>query len=543
MLTPDQISALRDTAGQLADPINNYLLADIARRIAEAGQLTSTASYQIWRAQQLGISQAEIKKRLRKLMKKTAEEVDSLLKQTAKVGYEFDLQNFPHAEAVPFSKNTSIQQMVTMVAEMTDGELTNITKTLGMVDPYGNAFPLQEIYRRTMDYAFNEVYYGAADYQTTIRRVTSKLARYGVRVIDYKNGKHTSLEATVRRNVMGGIGLLQEEISQYNYDELGADGWEISAHAASAPDHEPIQGRQYSNESYEKLNSSLKRRIGTLNCGHVAFPIILGVSEPQYTEEQLQQLTDDNKKGITYQGKQYTMYEATQKQRELERQIRAQKRQVMVVEAAGDEANLVVNKTRLRILNREYKQFSTDAGIPMQHERTEVAGFNVSDSSKNNPGLKNYLKDPEISATIKVISGGRITNQYSKSAKEHAKKYYGLVRSMKTDVANIAKNTGFSEDDISRIKSFIFLEKHSLGGIDLEYFEPDFAMAQSWQRLIYGNAKPHDFTLLHHEIIEKSLMDSGLSQAEAHEIASQKHNYGKESDEYYASLKKHRNKP
>ena len=45
MLTPEQIAALRDWAGHIADPINDFLLEDIARRIAKAGQLTSSASY------------------------------------------------------------------------------------------------------------------------------------------------------------------------------------------------------------------------------------------------------------------------------------------------------------------------------------------------------------------------------------------------------------------------------------------------------------------------------------------------------------------
>ncbi|MBR3704591.1 MAG: minor capsid protein, partial [Oscillospiraceae bacterium] len=52
MLTPDQIAALRDRAEQITEPITEFLLEDIARRISEAGQLTSTAAYQIWQAQQ-----------------------------------------------------------------------------------------------------------------------------------------------------------------------------------------------------------------------------------------------------------------------------------------------------------------------------------------------------------------------------------------------------------------------------------------------------------------------------------------------------------
>lgn len=322
MLTPDQIAALRDAAGRIADPINDFLLRDIARRISKAGQLTSTASYQVWRAQQLGMSQREIKQELKKLLRKSNAEIERLITQSAEVGYRFDLSNLPTGAAVSFERNDVVQQMVRAAVDMAQDDFTNLTQTLGMTDPFGKALPLQEAYRKTMDYAFQQVFTGAADYNTAIRQATKNLADMGVRVIDYESGVHTSLEAAVRRNVMGGLGLMQEQITQYNHDSLGADGWEISAHANSAPDHEPIQGKQYSDAEYTALNNSLLRRIGTLNCGHAAFPIILGVSEPQYTEEQLRKFREDNAAGITVDGKHYTGYEATQMQRKLERAIR-----------------------------------------------------------------------------------------------------------------------------------------------------------------------------------------------------------------------------
>ena len=83
------------------------------------------------------------------------------------------------------------------------------------------------------------------------------------------------IEYACRRYLMDQLGELDDEVQQVTHDELGCDGWEISAHLACAPDHEPYQGRQYSDAEYEKLNNSLQRRIGHLNCGHTASPIIL----------------------------------------------------------------------------------------------------------------------------------------------------------------------------------------------------------------------------------------------------------------------------
>ena len=375
MLTPNQIAALRDRAFQITDPINDYLLEDIARRISEAGQLTSTAAYQVWQAQQLGVSQQEIRKRLQKLLRASQKEIKQLLTQSAEVGYSFDISRLPHTLAVPFQQNAVLQQIVNTAVELAQENFTNLTQALGLVDPYGNAQPLQAAYRACTDFAFKQVVTGAADYSTAIRQATRNLAAKGVQVIDYESGVHTSLEAAVRRNIMGGLGLMQEQISQANHDTLGCDGWEITAHANSAPDHEPIQGRQYSDAAYEALNNSLVRRIGTLNCGHAAFPIILGVNSPQYTPEELEKLRTDNKKGVTVDEKHYTGYEATQIQRKLERAIRSQKRRVLVDKAAGDGDKLRTDRIRLNRLNQEYERFFKAAKLKTQYERTEVAGF------------------------------------------------------------------------------------------------------------------------------------------------------------------------
>ena len=392
MLTADQIDALRDRAGGIADPILRYLLEDIARRVAEAGQLTSTASYQVWRAQQLGLSQKEIKKRLQELLDASGAEIEKLLTQSAEVGYSFDLKHLPTAEAIPFEENAALQKLVSAAVKLAQEDFTNLTQTLGMVDPYGHAQPLRDAYRQCMDYAFEQVFTGATDYNTAIRQATKNLADMGVRVIDYESGAHTSLEAAVRRNIMGGLGLMQEQISQQNHDEMGADGWEISAHSASAPDHEPIQGKQYGDEEFKRLNGSLKRRIGTLNCGHAVFPIILGVSQPQYTPEELEAMRQANARGVTVEGRHYSLYEATQMQRKMERGIRKQKKRILVDKATGDEEKLRIDQTKLRMQNANYKKFSDAAGLRTQRERVQVAGFGRKEAAEAQKAVAKYSK-------------------------------------------------------------------------------------------------------------------------------------------------------
>ena len=375
MLTSDQIEVLRELSGQVVDPVVDFLVKDIARRVSEAGQLTSTAAYQVWRAQDLGVSQKKLKKEIAKRLKVSMEQVEQLLTQAAEVGYEFDLSRFPTVEGIPFAENTSLQQILDATVKLAQKDLTNVTQTMGFVAANGKCMGLTDAYKQTCDFAFQKVVTGAQDYTSAIRDAVRGLAEKGIQTIDYDSGVHTSLEAAVRRNIMGGLGLMQEKISQQNHDDLGCDGWEINAHEASAPDHEPIQGKQFSDAAFERLNNSLVRRIGTLNCGHEAMPIILGVNEPQYSDEELEAMRRRNEEGVTIDGKHYTLYEATQRQRILERSMRSRKRRILIDDATGDKEKLQWDQIRLVRTREEYHRFSEAAGLREQWERTEAAGF------------------------------------------------------------------------------------------------------------------------------------------------------------------------
>ena len=371
MLTPEQIEGFRLAAGRLIDPVNTYLLKDIARRIQEAGKLTSTAAYEAWQVEWLGKGRKELERELSQLLGVTRREARKLLRSAARYGYDTTLSRYP-GHLVPFDTNQAIQQIVSAAVTLAGDELKNITQTKAilMVDPYGRYQALPKAYCACTDYAFQQVFTGAADYNTAIWQACAGIAKHGVSIA-YASGVHTSLEAAVRRNIMGGLGLMTEQISRQNHDDLGCNGWEISAHANSAPDHEPIQGRQYSDKAYDTLNNGLVRRIGTLNCGHVASPIILGVNSPQYSAEELEKFRQDNEAGVTFDGKHYTGYEATQMQRRLERAIRAQKRRVLL---AGPE-DAAPRKSRLVLLQQEYHRFSDGVGLRTEDERLEVSGF------------------------------------------------------------------------------------------------------------------------------------------------------------------------
>lgn len=472
MLTNERVEGLRVAFERLADPITEYIVRDVARRVSQAGQFTSSAAYQIWRAQNLGKSRNEIEREVAAILKKTVPEVRELFKQAAEVGYNFDIDHLPR-EAIPFEENTSVQQIVDAAVKLADENFQNITQTIGFQTPDGTVHPLLEAYQRTTDFAFQKVITGATDYNTAIRQACKKLADGGVKTIDYASGVHTTLEAAIRRNMMGGLGLMVEQISQSNHDELGANGWELSAHANSAPDHEPIQGKQYTDAEYEALNNSLVRRIGTLNCGHNAFPIIIGVSSPQYTKEQLEKFREDNQKGVTVDGKHYTGYEATQMQRKIERAIRKQKRRVMAAEASGDKDTLATAKTRLQLLRQEYSRFSKAAGLRTENERLFVAKAKPEVTVKPAP-------KPSAPVVEKKAAAGAPTKAAAPPAP--AKKYVDITGKWYPD----AKPNSHSVQDLQEITIDGVTYKVDGHHVQLKYSAHEKEIAELLEREVGG---------------------------------------------------------
>lgn len=109
--------------------------------------------------------------------------------------------------------------------------------------------------------------------------------------------------------------------------------------------------------------------IGGANCRHSFHPFIEGVSERTYTDEELANIDPPP---FEYEGRTYTAYEATQKQRSIERSIRKQKRLKNAYKAAGLEENATAASVKLRRLNQKYKEFSKAAGLPEQRDRIKV---------------------------------------------------------------------------------------------------------------------------------------------------------------------------
>ncbi len=173
----------------------------------------------------------------------------------------------------------------------------------------------------------------------------------------------------MRRALMTSVSHITQRISEQNAEKFGADGWEISAHSGARPSHAVYQGRQYPAKDYERI---VKPLIEDYNCRHSAFPIILGVSEPVYTEKELEEI---DPKPFTYEGRTYTAYQAQQQMRKMERAMRKQKDRCITADAAGDKDGFTTASIKLRRQKDIYEKFCKAADSYTQYERTFVAGY------------------------------------------------------------------------------------------------------------------------------------------------------------------------
>ena len=112
------------------------------------------------------------------------------------------------------------------------------------------------------------------------------------------------------------------------------------------------------------------------NCRHVAMSIVIGVMQPNYTDEQLQDILDKNEEGYTFpDGRHLTMYECTQEQRRMETEIRYAKDGQMTAMAAGNMELAKEYQAEVNRLTKEYRAFSKACGLSPKLEKIRVEGY------------------------------------------------------------------------------------------------------------------------------------------------------------------------
>ena len=531
MLTPEQLQNLPQELTDLYDQLSEFILRDIARRIAKGAQITDTAEYQLYRARSLGLSTDEIAAKIAEINGSSAAEINRLIREAAAQSDEFDrkMLGVDKGAAVPLEENAQLQKLISAQIAETAGKCENLTNTMGFADHdfLGRVYYLSmtDMYRREMDSAHMKVVTGATDYMTAIRQDCNKLAASGVRTIDYESRRSDRIEVAARRTLLTSVAHVTHRISEQNGEELGADGWEMSAHSGSRPSHAVYQGRQYTQEQYERI---IKPLISEPNCRHDVFPIILGVSEPVYTEEELQNI---DQPPCTYEGRTYTAYEASQQMRKMERAMRKQKDRCIVADAAGDEEAFATASIRLNRQKYIYEDFCKAADSYTEYERTYVTGFNRSIAARS--GVAAIKKEYKLIASTLDKSAVPSIDDFKKMLYNNSDEYKQLRHQFNEKVINsdyddIKHLNGSLSDKVTR-QWYVLHDKKIPDMIDRnQSIEDQARQAHALRNQFRTNArdlmlnqderkwldKSHP-NLTFEEQVDKKMSDKGMTRDEA----------------------------
>ncbi len=383
--TPEILDALPEELAKLFRSLEDTLLTEICSRLKAADQFNEVTVQDIRALRSHGIDLKEIRKAIQKTTgiseKKLNELLDDVVERNQRYYTELiDLAHITQPETLVDAAT------VAAIRSQTLDTFRNLTASMGfLVDAGRTMLPPAKAYQWALDNAEMQVQSGAINYNQAIKSAVRQLAESGVKAVDYESGHRDRIDVAVRRAVMTGVNQLCDKYTEQSAEYLDTPYFEVSAHAGARDkpgpspwsSHKEWQGKVYSVRSgdiypsiYEVCGLGAVDGLMGANCRHRRYSFVEGVSERTYTDEQLAHIDDGL--GCTFDGKTYTAYEATQMQRRVERQIRAQKRLKNAYKAAGLTEDATAANVKLRRLNAKYRAFSKAAGLPGQRERTKV---------------------------------------------------------------------------------------------------------------------------------------------------------------------------
>lgn len=380
------------------EEMNTYIIEQMGESVKRIGKLTPTQAQQLINILKYGGNYDNIVKKIAEVTEMNVADIQTIFKEVAKNDYRFAKQFYDYRKVkyIPFEENEALQNQIKALARITVGDYLNLSKTTAFSKKVNGKVvytDLARTYHDLIDKAVLSVAEGKTAFNEQMYSTLKELASSGIKTIDYANGRSMRMDSAVRMTLKSALRNLHNETQKIIGEQFGADGVEISVHHNPAPDHAEVQGRQFSNEEFEKFQNDHdavdysgrvfthdhegkdRRSISQYNCYHYTFSIVLGVSKPQYSDEQLKTINEQNEKGFEMDGTRYTNYEGTQLQRKLETEIRKAKDTQIIARASGNDLLAQESQMRINELTYKYKELSVVSGLPTKADRMRVSGY------------------------------------------------------------------------------------------------------------------------------------------------------------------------
>ena len=460
------------------------IMEDVIRRIKKAGEITSTADYQINRLIEMGKSREEVERIIKEALGATWAEMFEMYDKVAEWEYVRNREIYEQVndDFLTPEDNKWLQQLTEATKKQTKNELVNMAQSYGFSILLAGKrvfTPFAEYYQKYVDTAIQDVVTGGTDYNSAIRKVVTQMTNSGLRFVDYASGHTNRADVAARRAVITGVNQITAQVSEHNAEKLDTEYFEVSWHPCARPDHQTWQGRVFS-----------KKELGTVcgygtvtglcgaNCRHTFHPFIPGVSERLYPDDWLEEQNKREAQTKEWNGKQLNAYEQTQQQRKMETAMRAQRQKIRLLEEAGaDKDDIMLEKAKYQEQLNEYKQFSKKMGLVEQRERIYQDGLG---KVATNTKQQNARYTPEMIRNAKIDS-----NQY-KRYKEVLKEDAGSL----ADFRQMKYNDPEKWDELQHRYSVVRLYDVDSGEMSpSKIYELDQKAFQTKTELFTGTAK------------------------------------------------------
>ena len=414
MLTDEVLDKVIDRVTNRIEKVNTYVLEQIGKSIAKVGKLTPSKAQQLEQLLKYGGDYDKIINEISKITKLNVKDIQKIFEEVAKSDYQFAKQFYDYRgkKFIPYKDNYVLQQQVEAIARQTAQTYNNLSNTLAFAQRKNGRIvhtSLSQTYQDTIDKAILGVSQGKTTFQEEMYQTIKELASSGLKTINYASGRSIRLDSAVRMNLKDGLRALHNQVQEIVGEEFDSDGVEISHHSNSAPDHiDTIDGKQFAKidiikerikngeekeiklsdiqdnrvkvkgkwyYDFDYINNNLDRKTSTLNCRHYEFSIVLGVSKPEYTKEELEKDKERNENGCVIDGKRYTLYETEQLMRKLELEIRKAKDEQIMGRASGIVENVENAQKRISSLTKKYHEVIKTSGLPSKLDRARVQNY------------------------------------------------------------------------------------------------------------------------------------------------------------------------
>ena len=411
MLPPEYFHGKEKRILAIYQELEDFIMADISRRILQTGGMTATADRLIWKLAQMGESRAAIEQKLQKLTKMTQPELRRILQNAVMTSWDNDkdiLLGIDENISPPL-ENPEVIAVMDAEFKKTLGELSNLSRT--------TINQSQRDLINLLDKAEIRVSSGAQSYTSAICDVLDNYAKKGI-MVDYPtSGAKRTLEAAVRCCVVTSMNQTAAQVTNQYIVQAKTNYVLVSAHLGARTGKDEIsnhagwQGKAYRLRGSEPGYPNLAEHTGydidpktgqgtviipgglhSYNCRHSHQPWAKGLRNPWADEHKID--SEKNKK----------IYEDTQKQRAMERSIRATKRQLIMKNEEINSADVPESEKeklrseydrmafRLTEQNKEYNKFCEENNLAAQYYRNKVADFGYKQQSRANAGAKRFMR-------------------------------------------------------------------------------------------------------------------------------------------------------